>query len=85
MGKERHGNIYSEMTNKGRSSVRYVRGAKPIYCFRWVAEISIHGKRYRFRTTSYRNAEAWLSDQVAKAAGEPIITGAAAHKKNRNL
>lgn len=37
--KVRHGVIYSEMTNKGRSSVRYIKGAKPVYCFRRVAEI----------------------------------------------
>ena len=62
----RHGSIYNEFTNKGRSSVRYKRGCKPIYCFRWVAEISINGKRYRFRSTNRKNAEAWLEDMIRK-------------------
>lgn len=61
------GSLYSEMTNKGRSSVRYVRGAKPVYCFRWVAEIQINGKRHRMRSTNYDNCRAWLNDMIAKA------------------
>lgn len=65
--RERTGCIYSEMTNKGRSSVRYVRGAAPVYCFRLVAEVMIHGKRHRFRSTNRANCEAWLRDQIAKA------------------
>lgn len=77
----RHGSIYSEMTNKGRCSTKYVRGCKPIYCFRWVAEISVNGKRYRKRSTSRNNVEFWLETMVNRYAGEPIITGAAAHKK----
>jgi len=62
---KRTGTLYSEMTNKGRCSTKYVRGSKPIYCFRWVAEITIHGKRYRFRSTNY--CRAWLNDMIAKA------------------
>ena len=27
---------------------------------RWVAEIYIRGKRYRFRSTNYANAAGWL-------------------------
>lgn len=79
---ERTGTIYSEMTNKGRSSVRYVRGCAPVYCFRWVAEIQINGKRYRFRSTNEANCRAWLDDMIVKAT--PIITGAAAHKSRRH-
>lgn len=62
----RTGCIYSEFTNKGRSSVRYKKGCKPIYCFRWVAEITIHGKRYRFRSPNRHNVEMWLKDMIGK-------------------
>ena len=65
--RERTGCLYSEMTNKGRCSTKYVRGAKPIYCFRYVAEISIHGKRHRFHSTNWGNCRAWLDDMIAKA------------------
>ena len=64
---KRTGCLYSEMTNKGRCSTKYVRGAKPIYCFRYVAEISIHGKRHRFRSTNWGNCRARLDDMIAKA------------------
>lgn len=67
MSKKRTGTLYSEMTNKGRCSTKLVRGSKPIYCFRWVAEITIHGKWYRFRSTNYDNCRAWLNDMIAKA------------------
>lgn len=63
---KRTGCLYSEMTNKGRCSTKYVRGAKPIYCFRYVAEISIHGKRHRFRSTNWGNYRAWLDDMIVK-------------------
>lgn len=62
----RKGVIYSEMTNKGRSSVRYVRGCKPVYCHRWVGEVTVNGKRKRFRSTSRSNVEAWVEDILAK-------------------
>ena len=63
---KRHGTIYSEMTNKGRCSTKYVKGAPPVYCFRWVAEITVYGKRYRFRSTNYDKVRAWLNDMVEK-------------------
>lgn len=63
----RTGTIYSEFTNKGRSSVQYRKGCKPIYCFRWVGEIVIHGRRYRFRSTNRANVEAWVEDMVNKS------------------
>lgn len=69
----RRGVIYSEMTNSGRCSTRYVRGCKPIYCFRWVGEISINGRRHRFRSTNRNNVEAWLNDMINKAADIPIV------------
>ncbi|MDE6231081.1 MAG: hypothetical protein K2M37_05635 [Muribaculaceae bacterium] len=62
----RTGCIYSEFTNKGRRSVRYKKGCKPIYCFRWVGEISIRGKRYRCRSTNRHNVEMWLEDMIRK-------------------
>lgn len=67
---KRTGCIYSEMTNKGRSSTRLVRGAKPIYCFRWVGEITVYGKRYRFRSTVRRNVEKWLENMVRRYENE---------------
>lgn len=64
---QRRGSIYSEMTNKGRYSTKYVRGAKPIRCFRWVAEIIINRKRHRMRSTNYNNCRRWLDDMIEKA------------------
>lgn len=84
MSKDRKGCLYSEMTNKGRCSTRYVRGAKPVYCFRWVAEIHVNGKRYRFRSTSYNNCCAWLNDMIEKSRDILMVTGGAAHKKDLN-
>lgn len=69
--RQRRGSLYSEMTNKGRSSTKYVRGARPVYCFRWVAEIRVHGKRYRMRSTNYDNCRRWLDDMIEKAG--PIV------------
>jgi hypothetical protein len=65
----KRGSLYSEMTNKGRSSTKYVRGAKPIRCVRWVADIVINGKRYRMRSTDYNNCRRWLDDMIEKAGG----------------
>lgn len=63
---KRTGTIYSEMTNKGRRSVKYVRGSKPVYCFNWVAEITVWGKRYRTRSKHRARVEAWLTDMLEK-------------------
>lgn len=84
MNKKRSGFIYSEMTNKGRCSTKFTRGAKPIYCFNWVGEISVHGKRYRKRSKSRQVVQFWLENMVNRYASEPIICGAAAHKKNQS-
>lgn len=81
---ERTGTIYSEMTNKGRSSVRYVRGSKPIYCFNWVAEIQIDCKRYRKRSKSRAVVERWLEEMKVRYGGEPIVSGAASPKYQQN-
>lgn len=64
--RQRKGCIYSEFTNKGRRSVRYFKGCAPVYCFRWVGEICIRRKRYRFRSTSRHNVEMWLADMINK-------------------
>lgn len=65
MGTKRKGCIYSEFTNKGRTSTRYVRGCKPVRCFRWVGEIQVDRKRYRFRSTNYGNVRFWLDTMIA--------------------
>lgn len=84
MGRERTGTIYSEMTNKGRSSVRYARGCKPIYCFNWVGEICINGKRFRKRSKSRDIIERWLEDIKVRYGSTPIVTGAASPKYQKN-
>lgn len=84
MSRERTGIIYSEMTNKGRYSTKYVRGAKPIYCFRWVAEITVNGKRYRKRSTSRNVVEFWLENMRNRFVDEPILVGAAAPAYSRD-
>ncbi len=63
---QRKGYIYSEFTNKGRRSERFVKGCSPVACYRWVAEIQIRGKRYRCRNKDRRKCEAWLNDMIAK-------------------
>lgn len=82
---QRTGCIYSEMTNKGRCSAKYTRGSKPIYCFRWVGEISVNGKRYRKRSASKNDIEFWLENMRNRYNDEPIISGAAAPNYNRRL
>ncbi len=84
MSRMRTGIIYSEMTNKGRCSTKYMRGAKPIYCFRWVAEITVNGKRYRKRSTSRNDVEFWLENMRNRYASEPVLTGAAAPAYSRD-
>lgn len=83
--RERTGYIYSEMTNKGRCSSRFVRGCKPVYCFNWVAEITIDGKRHRKRNKNREAVERWLEDMKVRFGDTPIIEGAAAakYKKSR--
>ena len=65
---KRKGCIYSEFTNKGRRSMRLARGCKPVFCFRWVGEITVHGKRHRFRLTNYDNVRFWLDCMVRRYA-----------------
>ena len=73
---QRKGTIYTEIHNHGRrsggsqdgnrSSMRRVRGVgvQRCYGYRWVAEISYHGKRYRCRSYDYSRVRAWL-DQMS--------------------
>lgn len=71
----RTGCIYAEVTNDGRhrseggmSSVRYVRtvGMVPGRKHRWVGEISINGKRHRFRSTNRMNVVFFIREMVMK-------------------
>ena len=73
--KRRTGTIYKEQQrNTGHRSnsggrhcgVQYVRGVGRVVRSRWVAEISVHGKRYRFRSTSYDNCRWWIRMMVEK-------------------
>lgn len=64
----RTGTIYSEWYNPGKG-----RGRGELSCpgcpskkFRWVAEISVYGKRYRFRSTNYGNVRRWLDMMCQK-------------------
>lgn len=59
---KRKGCIYSEITNAGRSTLgHFVRGTnKRIMKSRWVGEMRVNGKRYRFRSTNRDNVEWWL-------------------------
>lgn len=67
--KERRGTLYEEYTNPGNvhAAGRFVRGVGMVgYKHRYVAEITVKGKRYRFRSTNYDNCRAWLNDMVEK-------------------
>lgn len=68
----RTGCLYQEIQrNVGKrrqselSGNRYVRGVGFVRSsrYRWVAEISCHNKRYRFRSTNFDNARQWLELQ----------------------
>lgn len=64
----RTGTIYSEITNKGRSTAKAApRGVGGvIYCSRWVGEIMVNGRRYRFRSSNYDNVRHWVDMMVQK-------------------
>lgn len=67
--KKRTGSIYEEYTNPGNvhAAGRFVRGVGLVsYKHRFVAEITVLGKRYRFRSTNIDNCRAWLNDMVEK-------------------
>lgn len=48
------------------SGNRYVRGVGLVTTsrWRWVAEITWHCRRYRFRSTNYANARWWLDCMI---------------------
>lgn len=69
---KRTGTIYSEMTNKGRCSTKLVKGAKPIYCFNWVGEIQVNGKRYRKRSKNYGTIVFWI-EKMLTVHGELVV------------
>ena len=73
---KRKGCIYSEITNAGSSTLgRGVRGTnKRIMKSRWVAEIMVNRKRYRFRSTNYDNVRWWLNTMIEKQK-KPTRTG----------
>ena len=67
----RRGRIYEEEQRnyKGRAQSgrgtqgRLVKGVGLVSQTRsrWVAEISYHGKRFRFRSTDFNNVRSWLN------------------------
>lgn len=63
------GTIYTEYHNKGHKNrgsgvggARFIRGVgyRRGSQYRWVAEITYHGKRYRCRSYYYERVYAWL-------------------------
>lgn len=75
-GAKRSGTIYLEQQrNVGRGrgrgcSVNYVRGVGRVVRGRWVAEIMVKYKRYRFRSTNYDNCRWWLQMMCEKYAND---------------
>lgn len=68
MMKKRTGVIYGEMYNKGKHPARsglHNPGVVP-KSFRWVAEITVNRKRYRFRSTNLNNVRWWVEMMVEK-------------------
>lgn len=69
---QRQGCIYKELHNHGRTptgrGVRRVRGVgtSRVSGYRWVAEISYFGKRYRCRSYNFNRVAVWLSDMREK-------------------
>lgn len=66
----RRGCIYEEEQRNYKGRVQGGRGTQGRFTKgvgwvsqtrrRWVAEISYHGKRFRFRSTDFNNVESWL-------------------------
>lgn len=67
----RKGCIYEEEQRNHRGRVQGGRGTQGRFMKgvgwvsqthrRWVAEISYHGKRFRFRSTDFDNVRSWLN------------------------
>lgn len=72
----RTGTLYTEFQrNLGKGGrggelqgYRYVKGVGRVTGgrLRWVAEISYHNKRYRFRSTNYGNVRQWLDAMLKR-------------------
>lgn len=60
---KRSGSIYKEITNSG---MHRIGDHRPQYKSRYVGEITVNRKRYRFRSTSRSNVERWLQDMLIK-------------------
>lgn len=75
-GPKRTGTIYLEQQrNVGRGrgrgcAVSYLRGVGQVIRGRWVAEISVKNKRYRFRSTNYDNCRWWIQMMCEKYAND---------------
>ena len=72
---QRRGTIYSEWQrntgkrdSSGLGSVRYVKGVGRVACgrLRWVAEITVDRRRYRFRSTNFNNCRHWIDMMLDK-------------------
>lgn len=63
--RQRTGYIYSEFTNKGRCSIKAAQGGI-VKCYRWVGEVTVNGKRHRFRSTNLMNVRAWVNDMIER-------------------
>ena len=82
MAIHRKGCIYSEIQRnyKGReqrgrgSAGHFVKGVGFVASERrrWVGEICVHYKRYRFRSTSLISVQAWLREMIAKYSDLPF-------------
>lgn len=76
--RKRTGTIYVEVqrnTGKRRNSsgnfgAQFVRGVGMVQRRRFVAEITVLGKRYRFRSTNYDNCRFWIEQMRNRYANE---------------
>lgn len=78
MGRKRTGTIYVEVqrnlgksrNSSGNFGRSFVKGVGLVQRRRYVAEIMVMGKRYRFRSTNYYNCKWWLSQMVNRYENE---------------
>ena len=59
--RKRRGSLYDEYSPR-----YYRRGVGICWRIRYVGSIQVNGKRYRCRSTNYRNVRAWLDDMLEK-------------------
>ena len=64
----RTGTIYGEYYNNGKHPVRSGLHNPGVTSksFRWVGEITVDGKRYRFRSTNFRAVVRWRDMMIEK-------------------